>query len=109
MKHTSLHTTGGGYELRDNAGRADAAATALDAYTRDNLPGYANESAFDRIADLMCDLLHLAAREYTSGDDGLDTEAFEYETLLRRADANYTAERNDDDLGDLTACRAAQN
>lgn len=77
---------------RDNSARADAAEAALAAYTATNTDAYALEHSYERIADLMCDLLHLAAREHTPGVHDGEDKQFDFIKLLWRARMNFEEE-----------------
>lgn len=70
-----------------NDDRATRALKALCTYSAEDAPAYSAESIETRVADLICDLLHLVRR-----DKGSDTrQPFD---VLQRALMNFQAEEN---------------
>jgi hypothetical protein len=71
--------------MQMNVKRANRAQLALEAYTGADVPGYAAETIETRIADMICDVLHLASRN-----------AIGVEEMVAEALSNFHAEEGEE-------------
>lgn len=75
-----------------NDWRSWAAGQALEAYTniKDQGTAYPDEPTEDRLADMLCDLMHFA-------DRNLEDDGQTFKQLLERARMNYEEEKEEEE------------